>query len=193
MTPNDHDEAPQRVDARVVRTRHDVLRAALDVLIDEGRDAVTHQRLAQVAGYSRVTLYKHWPTRADILREAFGGLQEAHHHTPAGDVREDLIGELTTFRTVIEQRRIDRALAALAELAAADPELADVRDEVVSAGERVLRELLAPRLQGAELEAAILMLSGAILNAAMMHGRPPADDVIAAAVDIVLGCSTTKA
>jgi len=59
----------------------------------------------------------------------------------------------------------------------------------VTAGERVLRELLAPRLQGPELEAAILMLSGAILNAAMMHGRPPADDVIAAAVDIVLGCS----
>ena len=96
------------------------------------------QRLAQVAGYSRVTLYKHWPTRADILRDAFGGLREAHHHTPTGDVRTDLIGELTTFRTVIEQRRIDRALAALAELAASHPELADVRDEVVSAGERVL-------------------------------------------------------
>ena len=190
MTPSDHDEAQQRVDARVVRTRNDVLRAALDLLIDEGRDAVTHQRLAQVAGYSRVTLYKHWPTRADILREAFGGLREAHHHTPTGDVRTDLIGELTTFRTVIEQRRIDRALAALAELTASHPELADVRDEVVTAGERVLRELLAPRLQGPELEAAILMLSGAILNAAMMHGRPPADDVIAAAVDIVLGFST---
>ena len=190
MTPSGHDEAQQHLDARVVRTRNDVLRAALDLLIDEGRDAVTHQRLAQVAGYSRVTLYKHWPTRADILREAFGGLREAHHHTPTGDVRTDLIGELTTFRSVIEQRRIDRALAALAELAASHPELAAVRDEVVTAGERVLRELLAPRLQGPELEAAILMLSGAILNAAMMHGRPPADDVIAAAVDIVLGCST---
>jgi AcrR family transcriptional regulator len=189
MTPSGHDEAQQRMDARVVRTRNDVLRAALDVLIDEGRDAVTHQRLAQVAGYSRVTLYKHWPTRADILREAFAGLVDAHHHTPTGDVRTDLIGELTTFRAVIEQRRIDRALAALAELAASHPELADVRDEVVSAGERVLRELLAPRLQGPELEAATLMLSGAILNAAMMHGRPPADDVIAAAVDIVLGAS----
>ncbi len=30
------------------------------------------------------------------------------------------------------------------------------------------------------------MLSGAVLNAAMMHGRPPTDEVIAAAVDIVL-------
>ncbi len=185
MTPTGGDEV-QPLDARVVRTRNDVLRAALDVLIDEGRDAVTHQRLAQVAGYSRVTLYKHWPTRADLLRDAFGGLREAHHHTPTGDVRTDLIGELTTFRSVIEERRIDRALAALAELAASHPELNDVRDEVVRNGERVLRGLLAPALQGPKLEAAILMLSGAVLNAAMMHGAPPEDDVIAAAVDIVL-------
>ena len=36
------------------------------------------------------------------------------------------------------------------------------------------------------------MLSGAILNAAMMHGRPPADDVITAAVDIVLDASPLR-
>ena len=186
MTSSGQDGAGHPVDARVVRTRNDVLRAALDVLIDEGRDAVTHQRLAQVAGYSRATLYKHWPTRADLLRDAFGGLRDAHHHTPTGDVRADLIEELTTFRSVIERRRIDRALAALAELAASHPEMSDVRDEVVRDGERVLRGLLAPRMAGAELEAATLMLAGAVLNAAMMHGRPPADDVIAAAVDIVM-------
>lgn len=185
----DQDEAHQPVDARVVRTRNDVLRAALDVLIDEGRDAVTHQHLAQVAGYSRVTLYKHWPTRAHLLRDAFRRLRDAQHHTPTGHVRTDLIEELTVFRTAIEERRIDRALAVLAELAATHPEMTEVRDEVVSDGERVLRGLLAPTLHGPKLEAAILMLSGAILNAAMMHGRPPPDDVIAAAVDIVLAAA----
>jgi len=40
--------------------------------------------------------------------------------------------------------------------------MAEVRDEVVSDGERVLRLLLAPRLDGPRLEAAILVLSGAI-------------------------------
>jgi hypothetical protein len=77
-------------------------------------------------------------------------------------------------------------LAALAELAASHPDMAEGRDDVVSGGERVLRGLLAPRLHGPEVEAATLMLSGAILNAAMMHGHALADEVIAAAVDIVL-------
>lgn len=77
-------------------------------------------------------------------------------------------------------------MAALAELAGSHPDMAEVLDDVVSGGERVLRGLLAPRLHGPKLEAATLMLSGAILNAAVMHGHPPEDEVIAAAVDIVL-------
>jgi len=77
-------------------------------------------------------------------------------------------------------------LAALAELAASHPDMAEGRDDVVSGGERVLRGLLAPRLHGPEVEAATLMLSGAILNAAMMYVHALAGEVIAAAVDIVL-------
>ena len=54
-------------DARVVRTRNDVSRAALHVLTEQGWDAVTHAHLARTAGYSRATLYKHWPTRTDLI------------------------------------------------------------------------------------------------------------------------------
>lgn len=177
---------PRSEDARVVRTRNDVLRAALDVLIDQGRDAVTHPNLARVSGYSRATIYNHWPTRADLVRAAFTRMEDAEHHTPTGDLRADLIGELTMFRFGMQRHRLDRALVVLADLAASTPELADLRDTLVTDGERVLRQLLGTVLRGAELEAATLMLSGAILNSALMHGRLPADDVIAAAVELVL-------
>ena len=43
----------------------------IDVLTDEGLDAVTHHRLAEVAGYSRATIYKHWPTRNALFVDAF--------------------------------------------------------------------------------------------------------------------------
>jgi AcrR family transcriptional regulator len=177
---------PRSEDARVVRTRNDVLRAALDVLIDQGRDAVTHPNLARVSGYSRATIYNHWPTRADLVRAAFTRMEDAEHHTPTGDLRADLIGELTMFRFGMQRHRLDRALVVLADLAASTPELADLRDTLVTDGERVLRQLLGTVLRGAEMEAATLMLSGAILNSALMHGRLPADDVIAAAVELVL-------
>jgi len=174
------------MDARVVRTRHDVLNAALRVLLDEGWEAVTQPHLARVTGYSRATIYKHWPTRALLLQEAFTHFADMPHHTPTGDLRFDLIAELTAFRTAMAEHRLDRALAVLIDLTAFSPEMRAVRDKMVRDGEQVIRGMLATVLHGTELESAALMLSGAILHSALMHGRPPADDVIAAAVDLTL-------
>jgi AcrR family transcriptional regulator len=173
-------------DARVVRTRNDVSRAALRVLTEQGWDAVTHAHLARTAGYSRATLYKHWPARTDLLRLAFARLDDMPHHEPTGDLRTDLVEEVTTFRTGMEQHRLDRALCALVDLATDDPEMVEVRDQLVTDGEQVVRRLLAPMLHGARLEAATLMLCGAVLHSALMHGQLPGDDVIAASVDLLL-------
>ena len=174
------------VDPRIVRTRNDVLRATLQVLMDEGWDAVTHQHVAEVAGYSKATVYNHWRSRADLIRDAFMRLRDMPHHVPTGDLRTDLIEEVTTFRTGIEEQHLARALCVLVDLTDSVPDLDEVRDRLVTDGERVVRELLSPVLHGTELEAATLMLCGAVLHGAMMHGRPPGDDVIASAVDLVL-------
>jgi AcrR family transcriptional regulator len=187
MAPTRDDVDGQPVDARVIRTRNDILRAAIDVLTTEGLDAVTHHRLAEVAGYSRATIYKHWPTREALFVDAFRSRPAGQHSVPAGDLRADLIAELTMFRLGMERQRLDRALAALAALTTSIPELADVRDTLVAEGERVLLQLLTPVATGAELEAAMRMLSGSILQSALLHGRLPSDEVIATTVDLLLG------
>jgi AcrR family transcriptional regulator len=186
MAPTLDDAASQPLDARVVRTRNDILRAAIDVLTAEGPDAVTHHRLAEVAGYSRATIYKHWPTRDALFVDAFTYRPSGEHHVPTGDLRADLIAELTMFRRGMERQRLDRALAALAALTTSIPELAGVRDKLVAEGERVLLQLLTPVAHGAELEAAMRMLSGSVLQTALLHGELPGDDVIAATVDLLL-------
>jgi AcrR family transcriptional regulator len=174
------------VDARVARTRQDILRATLDVLTSQGLDGLTHPHLAEVAGYSRATLYNHWPNRTALLRDAYTYAGAGKHSTPTGDLRSDLIAELTMFRTEMERHGLDRALAVLAAVTAFTPELAEVRDQLVTDGEQVMRGLLAPVLDGPELDAAVLMLTGAVLNSALLHGQLPSDSVIAAAVDLVL-------
>jgi AcrR family transcriptional regulator len=186
MASTEQDVTGQPVDARVVRTRNDILRAALEVLTEEGLEAVTHHRLAEVAGYSRATIYKHWPTRNALFMDAFSYRPSGEHHAPTGDLRADLIAELTMFRRGMERQRLDRALAALAALTTSTPELAGVRDKLVAEGERVLLQLLTPVAHGTELEAAMRMLSGSVLQSALLHGELPSDDVIAAVVDLIL-------
>ena len=186
MAPTEEGVASQPLDARVIRTRSDILRAAVDVLTREGLDAVTHHRLAEVAGYSRATIYKHWPTRDALFVDAFSYRPSGEHSVPTGDLRADLIAELTMFRQGMERQRLDRALAALAALTTSVPELAAVRDKLVAEGERVLLQLLAPAAQGPELEAAMRMLSGSVVQSALLHGQLPSDEVIAATVDLLL-------
>lgn len=183
----DASEPSSAVDPRIIRTRNDILATTLKVLIDEGWDAVTHAHVAAVAGYSKATVYKHWPTRPELVRDSFEKLGDMHHLAPTGDLRHDLIEEVTLFRTGMEEQHLDRALCVLVELAhSTSPDLVEIRDRLVTDGERMFRELLSPILTGSELEAATLMLVGAVLHSALMHGAPPTDDVIAASVDLIL-------
>src|ERR1700759_100587 len=144
MAPTEERVAGQSLDPRVVRTRNDILRGAIDVLTGEGLDAVTHHRLAEVTGYSRATIYKHWPTRNALFVDAFAHRPSGKHHVPAGDLRADLIAELTMFRLGMERQRLDRALAALAALTTSAPELAAVRDRLGAQGGRGPLGTVAP-------------------------------------------------
>jgi AcrR family transcriptional regulator len=42
----------------------------------EGIDSVTHQRVAEVSGVGRATLYRHWPTPADLLYDALAEAEQ---------------------------------------------------------------------------------------------------------------------
>ena len=181
-------------DARVTRTRADIARTALDVLTTEGSDALTHARVAEVAGYSKTTLYSHWPARIDLFKAALGALGEAKPYELTGDLRTDLTGQLMTFRQSVLDRRLDRVLAAMAQWASGR-EMSQIRDAINAEGQRPIRTILAGSFGGAELEAVISMLTGVVACPSLMFGTLPDDDVIEAAVDVVVksvGCGASN-
>jgi AcrR family transcriptional regulator len=183
----DETAAAATVDPRVVRTRNDVLPVAVRVLVDEGWEAVTPSRIAKEAGYSRATVYAHWPERIDLLRDAFSHYGEMPHHEPTtGDPHANLRGELRSFCRAMVEHRLDRALATLAERAQTHPEVVPIRDAFVSDGERPMLATLADVTSGPELEASLQMLAGMVTHSFLMHGVAPGNDVMDAAVDIVL-------
>lgn len=178
-------------DARVARTRADVSRAALGVLTEEGSDAVTHARVAELAGYSKTTLYTHWPSRVDLIVLAVDALGELPHHERSGNLRDDIIGELEAFRGGITEMRLDLILTGMAQWASVD-EMRVIRDKINNSGQGQMRAMLGEILDGAELEAAVSMLTGVVACPSIMFGTLPDDDVIAAAVDIVLRSSQRR-
>ncbi|HTX94958.1 MAG TPA: TetR/AcrR family transcriptional regulator [Mycobacterium sp.] len=172
-------------DARIVRTRADVARTAFDVLVEEGSEALTHARVAERAGYSKTTLYKHWPSRSDLAAIALEVVRDFKHPSPTGDIRADLVAELTAFRQGVLDLRLDRVLSAMAQWATVET-IKQIRNEINSEGQRPIRTILAEAFEGPELDAAVSMLSGVVACPSLMFGTVPDDDVIEAAVDIVL-------
>lgn len=190
MTPVEGSRAGETgEDARVARTRADVARAALEVLTVEGSEAVTHARVADLAGYSKTTLYSHWPARVDLIMMAIEALGEMPHHPRTGDLRTDVIEELKVFRSAVVEIRLDRVLAGMAQWASVE-QMCQIRDKVNTDGQSQMYEMLGERLAGPALDAAVSMLTGVVACPSIMFGTLPDDAVIEAAVDIILNAST---
>ena len=126
------------VDPRVTRTRHAVLAAAREVLLDEGWEGVTLGRVAERSGYARTTLYRHWPQRLDLLRDLIREEARLAHTTPMGDLRDDLVAELEAFRVAVTSTGLGRVMIAIGQQARDDAELADLNRSMRAEGARVL-------------------------------------------------------
>lgn len=172
-------------DARVARTRADVARATLRILNEEGSEAITHARVADLAGYSKTTVYTHWPARVDLITLAIESLGEMPHHERTGDLRTDLVEELKVFRSGIIEMRLDRVLASMAQWASQE-QVRTLRDKVNSDGQHQMYAMLGEVFAGAELDAAVSMLTGVVACPSLMYGTLPDDDIVEAAVDMVL-------
>ena len=175
----------------MARTRADISRVALKVLTDEGTDALTHGHVAELAGYSKTTLYTHWPSRVDLILLALDAIGDMPHQEPTGDLRADLVGELTFFRRAVLDYRLDQILAVMTQWASVD-EMARVRDQLNTEAQLPIRGMLAEVFDGVELEAAISMLAGVVACPTIMFGSVPEDDVIEAAVDLLLAGTQTR-
>lgn len=178
-------------DARIQRTKKDVTSASLKILLESGWDSVTHSNVAKSSGYSRATIYSHWPNQLDLVRDAFRNYQQMPHYEKTGDFRSDLEGELASFVNAMTKFHLERALAMLAERSQVDSSVSQIRDSFVRAGESPIRDSISNVADSHKVEALTLMLCGMITHAVLMHGKPPARETIESAIDIALrgiGC-----
>jgi AcrR family transcriptional regulator len=167
----------RRLDPRVGRTRQVALAAALRLLLDEGWDALTHVRLASASGVSRMTLYRHWPTRLELLHDALQEAADVQHAPISGDLRKDLKRELDLLRTQLLSPDKGKLLATLIQHAQSDAQIARLRDESVREGcsgvARILSAGVAAGTLPADLdvEAAVTWLVGPLVYRVLVNGQ----------------------
>ncbi|HLU59822.1 MAG TPA: TetR/AcrR family transcriptional regulator [Pseudonocardia sp.] len=106
--------------------RADVLAAAGRLLLDEGVRAVTFERVAAEAGASKTTLYKWWPSPGALAAEAYFAQSRRTLEFPdTGDLRADLISQLTAFVRWLKEEGAEKPVSELVGAAQMDPSLAE--------------------------------------------------------------------
>ena len=84
--------------------RADVLRTAGEVLLTEGSADFTFERVARLAGVSKTTLYKWWPSKGALALDGyFHAVEPTLAFPDTGDIRADLISQLRAFARVMTQ------------------------------------------------------------------------------------------
>ncbi|HEX6338559.1 MAG TPA: TetR/AcrR family transcriptional regulator [Jiangellaceae bacterium] len=128
--------------------RASVLAATGRLLLQEGLPAVTFDRVAKEAGSSKVTLYKWWPSPGALAAEAYFTRSAPILEFPdTGDIRADLISQLTAFvRWMVD----DGAARPVSELVGAAQTDANVAHAWAERYARPRRELARERLQTAQ-------------------------------------------
>lgn len=129
-------EAPRPGRKRDHTRDPEILEAAIAILAEEGYDGMTIDMVAARAKAGKATLYRRWPSKAELVLNAIGCLKSAELSTDrlpdTGTLRGDLIGMIPT-RTAADGDRKLRVMAGVAALLTREPELTDAARAVLMA------------------------------------------------------------
>jgi AcrR family transcriptional regulator len=175
------------MDARVAKTRDAVMKAAFDLLLEKGPDALTVDAVVARSGVAKSTVYRHWATRDILVADVFTECAPTFDEPDPGLAFEPALRQLVaTFVDMMGDEHWKRLIPALlllktqkVEIAELDGEMNQAQAQVISGVFRrgVDEGILPPEVLD-DIETEITLLVGPILMAGLLE-HVALDDVLA--------------
>lgn len=187
------------IDPRVERSRHVILRAALEELGEVGYGTFSIESVASRAGVGKSTIYRHWSDKLVLIADAFKMLQEERDpELVTGSPREKLERILRHVAEIVANSPFSSCLPALIDAAERDRDLRRFHHHFQSEARKplvkVITEGVASRHFPAHVnpEIAAFSLLGAIFFCRLMTRTPFAPERVGGLIDTVFGRSRTR-
>jgi len=160
------------MDPRMDRTRQHVLACAREILLAHGVDAVIYSEIGRVARVSRNTLYRHWPTREQLLADlTLSYYADQEGEAPAVKSVADF---LRSVRGNLDEPGSAKSLGLLISRADHDPAIAQALRQVAQFRQEELSQVTGPLT-----DAEFALIIGPLLFQAMIARRPVTDEFLA--------------
>lgn len=176
----------------------ELLAVTLRLLQEHGYDRLTVEAVASTAKASKATMYRRWPSKADLVLAAFiEGTRNSAVPPRTGSLRGDL---LAIGRSTCEQAREHRrTMRAVLNEMSHSPELEEAMQEKFVLQRRlVIDDILAVAVERGEIGAAAIneeifdLLPGYLVFRSLISDRPPTEATVRTLVDDVLLPSLTS-
>lgn len=142
--PPVHRRRPNPCNPRVQRTRARILAVARELLPEVGLTGLTTALLAERAGVTRQTLYRHWPNRAALLSDVTLQGPDVGYPEPGTDVRAVATAWMISLRAGITVPATRTAALAIAAEADHDADSAQAMARIMEDRLAALNKLLEP-------------------------------------------------
>jgi AcrR family transcriptional regulator len=134
----------------------EILDATLDVLAECGYDGLTIDMVAARVKAGKATLYRRWPSKAELVIEAVACMKQAQSRLEdlpdTGTLRGDLVA-LVRPPTLEDAERKMKVMGGVVSMLSRDPQLADAVNEAISEPRARLNRLLFARaIERGEIE-----------------------------------------
>jgi AcrR family transcriptional regulator len=176
----------------------ELLAVTLQLLQQNGYDRLTLDAVAATAQASKATVYRRWPTKAELVLAAFiEGVRQSAVPPDTGTLRDDL---LALGAIILEQthQHSGTLRAVLVEISN-NPALNEaMQHEFVDQRRALLQYVLQQAVARGEIDEAAIsdelwdVLPGYLIFRSIVQNRPPSKDTVQALVDEILLPSLTR-
>jgi AcrR family transcriptional regulator len=176
----------------------ELLTVTLQLLQEHGYDRLTVDAVAATARASKATVYRRWPSKAELVLAAFiEGCRQVSALPETGTLR----GDLLHLGNVIRQHAREQAgtiRAVLVEVSR-DPALRDaMQQQFLDQRKALIHDILHQAADRGEIDNAGIsdelwdLLPGYLIFRSIMPNRPPTEHTVQALVDDVIIPSLTR-
>jgi AcrR family transcriptional regulator len=119
-----------------------VLDAGVELVAEGGVRAFSVDAVAARSGVAKTTIYRHWPTRRELLGDVFDSFEAGTPTPDTGSFRGDLRALLQALRQELAEADWARSLTAIVAEAEHDRDLADAHVRHVRQEMRAVHQVL---------------------------------------------------
>lgn len=182
------------MDPRIRRTREAVLQSALTQLAARGFGGFTMEGVADASGASKSTVYRHWPTKLALVRDALEELNLQPDAAPGdGPAHAQVERLLQHLVSALHHSVVGACIPALIEAAEHHPEVATLLHQYSAHRRSRLVAVLKTGIKRGELskaldpELAAASLAGPIFYRRLMTAHAMTPREIRGLVKLILG------